>query len=58
MQLCYRGINYKSTKTKIETIPSGIYAQFLGKTYIIYRPITVFKSKLELRKYRGISYIK
>lgn len=47
MQLRYRGITYKSTKTTIETIPSDIPAHFLGQTYLIHRPTQTFKQKLE-----------
>ena len=56
MQLRYRGINYQPTNTQVDTIPSDIRAQFLGKTYFTRCPIKTLKPQLGLKKYRGIAY--
>ena len=58
MQLRYRGITYQPTNTQVETIPSDISARFLGRTYFISRSTQTFKPQLELKKYRGVTYIK
>ena len=56
MELRYRGISYQPQEALVETIPSNITAKFLGKPYLIRRPLNPSSSQLGLRKYRGIAY--
>ncbi len=56
MQLRFLGQAYSSSNNQVETIPSEHTARFLGQSYLTRRPVQPFKSKLGLRKYRGIAY--
>jgi hypothetical protein len=56
MELRYRGISYQPQEALVETIPSNIAAKFLGKPYLVRRPLNLSSSQLGLRKYRGIAY--
>ena len=56
MQLTYRGQAYSTSNYQIETVASEHTAHFLGQSYIPHRPVQPFKSKLGVRKYRGIAY--
>ncbi|MBE9171385.1 DUF4278 domain-containing protein [Pleurocapsales cyanobacterium LEGE 06147] len=56
MKLRYRGISYQPQEALVEIIPSNIAARFLGKTYVVRRPVNSFSPRLGLRQYRGIAY--
>ncbi|MBE9169674.1 DUF4278 domain-containing protein [Pleurocapsales cyanobacterium LEGE 06147] len=56
MELRYRGISYQPQEAFVETIPSDIIAKFLGKPYLVRRPINPSSPQLYSRKYRGIAY--
>ena len=56
MQLRYRGTTYSTQETKLEAADSTETARFLGQTYIRHLPLEVSKSKLGVKKYRGVVY--
>lgn len=56
MQLRFLGQPYSTSDNQVEAIPTGYTARFRGQTYVPNRPAQPFKSKLGLRKYRGVSY--
>lgn len=58
MQLYYRGNNYQASNHYINTVKSGITAQFLGKTYTLRHSKYQNFSQADLYKYRGVIYQK
>ena len=57
MKLQFLGQTYEPVEQHITTLPSEQQATFRGRSYTLPRPITVSKSQLCLRKYRGVSYM-
>lgn len=56
MELCYRGISHPYLSSTVETVETGITAQFLGQHYRVRRPVyQPCQDKLNL-VYRGIAY--
>ena len=58
MKLHFLGQTYFASERVVETVPSDLTLCFRGQSYILRRPLENFKSNLEMRIYRGISYYK
>jgi hypothetical protein len=57
MKLNFMGATYQNTTRSVDTLPSDLTGQFLGKPYSLRRPVeTPRQPKLGLRKYRGVTY--
>lgn len=56
MQLTYRGITYISSANPVETIETGIIAQYRGLAYALHRPMNLPIPETKTLKYRGITY--
>jgi hypothetical protein len=58
MQLRYRGTVYKVNTDSVNTVDSEITAKFLGNSYSVRQSSPSVNSKLNLYRYRGITYLK
>ncbi len=56
MKLNFLGQTYSASLNEIHTETSGEIGQFLGQKYQIKNSVKNYKSKLGLRKYRGVVY--
>lgn len=58
MQLTYRGTSYHRNALAIETQSTGHLAHFLGKPYVVRRPIRLNSSSIRIGlKFRGVEYL-
>ena len=58
MELRFLGQTYSSCNQFVETIPSDITVSFRGQSYRLRVPRQSFKSKPDIRIYRGVGYCK
>ena len=58
MQLRFLGQTYSTSDNSIETVAIPQTARFMGRSYIMRRPVSKpqLKSTLGLKKYRGVTY--
>ena len=57
MKLRFLGQPYSTANNSVETIPSEYTARFLGRSYIVRRPIDTINSASGIsKKYRGVAY--
>ena len=56
MELRFLGKTYTASNNQVETETLEQTGRFLGRSYNLHRPVTTTKSRLGIRKYRGVVY--
>ena len=54
MRVVYRGIAYEMSERTVETVETGIAAQFMGQVYRVRRATEAAKAKAAGMTYRGL----